>query len=228
MPAKDIVFNATSTKRDYTVSVLVYVLGETIKLLHPFVPFITEKIYSSMPNKNGYLMLQDYPRYNSKLVYSKASKDITLIMDIIRNVRNIKATLGAAPSKKVTLFMVTENKSIIKNGAIYIQKLAGVDKIEFVNDKSEITEKIVSQVVDGAQIFIPLGELVDFDKEIARLETELKTIESEIKRASGKLSNNGFLDKAPKQLVEQEREKLNKFIDMREKLLKQLKDLKGE
>ena len=225
---KPVLYGEDDLKRDYTVSVLVYVLGETIKLLHPFVPFITEKIYSSMPNKNGYLMLQDYPRYNSKLVYSKASKDITLIMDIIRNVRNIKATLGAAPSKKVTLFMVTENKSIIKNGAIYIQKLAGVDKIEFVNDKSEITEKIVSQVVDGAQIFIPLGELVDFDKEIARLETELKTIESEIKRASGKLSNNGFLDKAPKQLVEQEREKLNKFIDMREKLLKQLKDLKGE
>ena len=90
-----------------------------------------------------------------------------------------------------------------------------------------MTEKTVSQVINGFELFIPLGELVDFEKEIIRIEKELFDVENEIKRASGKLSNNGFLEKAPKQLVDSEREKLNKYIDMREKLLKQMKELKG-
>ena len=95
-----------------------------------------------------------------------------------------------------------------------------------INDKNNLDEKVVSQVIDGFELFVPLGELVDFEKEIARLEKELETINGEIARASGKLSNNGFLEKAPKALVDSERAKLNKYIDMREKLVAQINDLK--
>ena len=123
------------------------------------------------------------------------------------------------------MFVKTENKRVIKNGAVYIQKLAGVANIEFVDDKASLTEKVVSQVIDGYELFVPLGELVDMQKEIERLQSELKTVNSEISRASGKLSNNGFLEKAPKALVDAERAKMNKYIDMRDKLAAQIKDL---
>ena len=98
-------------------------------------------------------------------------------------------------------------------------------KIEFIDNKDQLTEKTVSQVISGAELFVPLGELVDMEKELIRLKGELDNIESEIKRASGKLANNGFLDKAPKALVDAERAKLDKFLDMRNKLKKQIKDL---
>ncbi len=224
---KPVLYGEDEQKRDYTLSVLVYVLGETLKLLHPFIPFITEKIYKSIPNAKGPLMLAEFPRYNSKLNFSASVREIEPIKEIIKSIRNIKAKTNAAPSKKVGLFVKTENQKPIKNGKAYIMKLAGVDKIEFISDKSELTEKTVSQVIDGAELFIPLGELVDMEKEIERLSKELANIENEVKRASGKLSNNGFLEKAPKSLVDAERDKLNKYIDMRDKLKKQIQDLKG-
>ncbi len=224
---KPVLYGDDDKKRDYTVSVLVYVLGEILKLLHPFVPFITEKIYNEMPNADGTLMLQEFPRYNSKQNYPAGAKDIVPVKEIIKAVRNIKVTSGAAPSKKVTLYVKTDLQKAIKNGSAYICKLAGVEKIEFIEDKSQLSEKTVSQVIDGAELFVPLGELVDLSKEIERLTKELENIEAEIARASGKLSNNGFLDKAPKQLVEAERAKLNKYLDMRDKIKKQIKDLKA-
>ena len=225
---KPVLYGEDEKKRNDTVSVLTFVLGEIVKLLHPFVPFITEKIYKSIPNANGPLMLADFPRYNAKLNYRTSEKEIEPIKEIIKCVRNVKAKVGAAPSKKVTLYVKTENKKPIKNGAVYIEKLAGVSDIQIIEDKSALTEKVISQVIDGFELFVPLGELVDFEQEIVRLEKELASVKSEIARANGKLSNAGFLDKAPKALVEQERAKLNKYIDMSEKIAEQLKELKGE
>ena len=213
--------------RLYTLSVLTFVLENILKLLHPFAPFITEKIYKSMPNAKSALMVSDFPRYNAKMNFASSVKEIEPIKEIIKNVRNVKAKVGAAPSKKVTLFVKTENKKPIKNGSVYIEKLAGVSNIAFIEDTSALTEKFVSQVITGAELFIPLGELVDIESEIKRLQGELKTVENEVARANGKLSNNGFLEKAPKALVDAEREKRDKYLDMREKLIKQIKELNG-
>ena len=224
---KPVLYGEDERKRNDTISVLTFVLGEILKLLHPFVPFVTEKIYKSLPNAKGPLMLADFPRYNSKLNYSKSAKEIEQIKEIIKTVRNIKAQVGAAPSKKVQLFVKTDNSKAVKNGAVYIEKLSGVSNISVIDDKGALTEKFVSQVIDGYELFVPLGELVDFEKEIERLTKELNSIESEIRRASGKLSNAGFMDKAPKSLVDAERAKLNKYIDMRDKLIAQINDLKG-
>ena len=224
---KPVLYGEDDAKRESTVSVLVYVLKETLKLLHPFVPFITEKIYKSIGDGSAPLMLESFPRYNSKLKLSSAEKEIEPIKEIIKSVRNIKVKTGAAPSKKVSIFIKTENKTPIKNGISYIERLASVDKITFIDNQSEIDTKTVSQVINGAELYVPLGELVDVGKEIERLKSELENVENEIKRAGGKLSNNGFLEKAPKALVDNEREKYNKFIDMREKLLERIKNLEN-
>ncbi|MBO4251460.1 MAG: valine--tRNA ligase [Clostridia bacterium] len=222
---KPVLYGEDELKTNETVSVLIYVLDKIIKLLHPFLPFITEQIYRNMPNSDGFLMLKEFPKYDTKQNYSVAVSEIETVKEIIKTVRNVKAKTGAAPSKKITLYVSTEKQAAVKVGTSYIKKLAGVSEVKFINDKSELAEKIISQVIDKAELFIPLGELVDFDKEIERIKKELENVENEIARASGKLANKGFLDKAPKALVDAERAKYDKFIDMREKLTKQLKDL---
>ena len=208
-----------------TVSVLIYVLDKIVKLLHPFIPFITERIYSNLPDSEGFLMLSMFPKYDAKCNYSVAVNEIEMVKEIIKTVRNVKAKTGAAPSKKITLYISTEKIAAVKAGSSYIKKLAGVSEVKIIKSKSELNEKVVSQVIDNAELFIPLGELVDFDKEIERIKKELENVDSEIARASGKLANKGFLDKAPKALVDAERAKYDKFIDMRDKLNKQLQDL---
>ena len=224
---KPVLYGEDERATSDTLSVLVHVLTEILKLLHPFVPFVTEKIYSEIPSSKGVLIVSEYPRYNDRKNYFVAVKEIELIKEIIKTLRNVKVKTGAPASKKVSLYVISEKKKAIKNGATYIKKLAGVTDIVFIEDKKVLAEKCVSQVLDGAELFIPLGELVNFEQEIERLNTELKGVESEIARASGKLANAGFLAKAPKQLVDAEKEKLNKYIDMREKLKKQIKDMQG-
>jgi len=224
---KPVLYGEDDKKRDDTVSVLVYVLGEILKLLHPFVPFITEKIYKDIPSAKGPLMLEAFPKYNAKKNFASALKEIENVKDVIKSIRNIKVQVGAAPSKKVSLFVKTQAKSTFKKCAIYIQKLAGVDVIDFIEDASVLTEKTVSQVIECAELFIPLGELVDFEKEIVRLNGELAEVEKELARAKGKLANSGFTAKAPKQLIDAENAKVEKYSDMREKLLKQINDLKN-
>ena len=222
---KPVLYGEDDKKRSDTVSVLVFVLKEILKLLHPFVPFITEKIYQSIDGVDGSIMVAEFPRYNSRLKYASCVKDTDVVKEVIKTIRNIKATVGAAPSKKVKLFVKTEDKKAVKNGSVYIEKLAGVSEVIFIEDKKDLTEKVIAQVVSGMEIYLPMGELVDMEKEIERIKGELRTIEKEIARASGKLSNNGFLDKAPKALVEAERAKLNQHLDTREKLKAQLLEL---
>ena len=225
---KPVLYGDDELKRTSTLSVLVYVLKETLKLLHPFVPFITEEIYSNVPGVTESIMVSDFPRYNAKFNYSKAVKDIEPIMAIIKAVRFTKAKTGATPSKKVQLFVKTDLENAIKKGSVYIEKLAGVSSITLIKDKSELTLKSISQVLDFGELYIPMGELVDYTQELARLKGELNTTENEIKRASGKLNNQGFLAKAPKSLVDSERAKLDKFIDMRNKLMKEIAELEQE
>ena len=145
-------------------------------------------------------------------------------MGIIKSVRNAKNTLGCAPSKKVDLFVITESKKIINSCKENICKLAGVENIIFVNGKEEIKEKCQADIISGTQIFIPLGELVDFAKEIERIKGEIEKTESEIKRAQGKLNNKGFVEKAPKTLIDAEKQKLEKYVEQKEKLLVTLKE----
>lgn len=223
--SKSALYGEDAGKKKGALAVLCFVLENALKLLHPFVPFITEEIYQNLPNTSGSIMISDFPRYNSKLAYKKEAKAFEGVMDIIKAVRNIKTSVNCPPSKKVELFVASQNRRLISSNAAAIMKLAGVSGIGFVESAAEIGERTASQVTEGCTVFVPLGELVDLEKEKARLAAESERIQGEIARAEGKLHNRGFVEKAPKNLVEAERAKLEKFIEMREKIEKQIKDL---
>lgn len=215
-----------AAKRDGALAVLVFVLDNALKLLHPFVPFITDEIYRNLPATSGTIMLKEFPRYNSRLNYKKDAASFGGIMDIITAVRAAKTELDCPPSRKVSLYIVTESKRLITANSDSILKLAGAKEIRFIQSAEEAGENAVTKVLPIGTVFIPMGDLVDIEKEKARLEGELDKIMGEIRRADGKLQNNGFVSKAPKKLVDEERAKLNRYIEMREKIMRQLKSLK--
>ncbi|MDE7306811.1 MAG: valine--tRNA ligase [Clostridia bacterium] len=222
---KPVLKSEDENKRDGALSVLVFVLENALKLLHPFIPFITDEIYRSLPNSKGTIMTAEFPRYNSKLLYKKDSQAFEGIIDIIKSVRAVKTELDCPPSKKVSLYIASESKRLISANEDSILKLAGAKDIIFVSSAAEAGENAVTKVLAIGTLYIPMGELVDTEKEKSRLSAELERVTAEIARADGKLNNQGFVAKAPKKLVDDERAKLNKFIEMREKILNQLKSL---
>ena len=212
-------------KRDGAVSVLVYVLENALKLLHPFIPFVTDEIYRNLPNTEGTVMNKEFPRYNSRRAYKKDAQAFEGIKEIITAVRAAKTELECPPSRKVSLYIVTESKRLISANADSILKLAGAKEIHFISSPEEAGDKTVTKVLSIGTVFIPMGELVDLEKEKVRLENELEKVTAEIRRADGKLNNKGFIGKAPKKLIDDERAKLDKYIEMREKIVNQLKNL---
>ena len=222
---KPALYSEDEDKKDNAVSVLTFVLENTLKLLHPFVPFITDEIYRSLPNTTGSIMVSSFPRYNSRLTYKKEAAAFEGVMEIIKAIREVKLETGCAPSKKVNVYILTESKRLISANADCIAKLAGASSVKVIAAKEELEGRSSAKVVSIGTILIPTGELIDADKERERLNAELEKVTAEIRRADGKLNNRGFMAKAPKKLVDAEREKLDKFIEMREKILSQLKNL---
>lgn len=223
--SKPALYGEDKDKKSDVLGVLCYVLENTLKLLHPYIPFITDEIYRNIPNRTGSIMVSDYPRYNAKLGYKKDVENCEYLMSIIKSIRQIRTDSGCAPSKKVDLFVVSEKVRLIEKYKTYIEKLANIGKITFITSKQDLQMRVVSQVLDKTELYIPLDELVDISKEIERLQQELTKTESEIQRANGKLSNQGFLAKAPKDLVDSERAKLDKYIELRAKILKNIQEL---
>ncbi len=225
--SKPVLYGTDEEARTVTVSVLNYCLDKILKLLHPFVPFITESIYQNMPNHERTIMLAQYPVFDKKSIYKDDAETLDLIKEIIKSVRNAMAEYGVAPSKRLHLYIRPAAKQKqIEQSSIYIEKLAGAEEITFVG-KDVSFEKVVSLVSAGGEVFIPMGELVDKQKEIARLEKEAADVKSEIARAEGKLGNKGFVEKAPAKLIEQEKEKLAKYKEMLAKLNGRMEELKN-
>ena len=222
---KPALYSEDEDKKDNAVSVLTFVLENTLKLLHPFVPFITDEIYRSLPNTSGSIMVSEFPRYNSRLAYKKEAAAFEGVMEIIKAIREVKLETGCAPSKKVNVFILSESKRLISANAECIAKLAGASSVKIIAAKEEVEGRSSAKVVSVGTILIPTGELIDADKERERLNAELEKVTAEIGRADSKLNNRGFMAKAPKKLVDAEREKLDKYIEMREKILSQLKNL---
>lgn len=222
---KPVMWGEDGAKKDAVASVLIYVLENLLKLAHPFIPFVTDEIYRNIPNRTGTVMTAEYPRYNSKLAYKKEAAAFSGITDIIKAVRAAKVDTDCPPSKKVSLFIVTENKRYISANHDSILKLAGVSEIKFISSAEEAGENAITKVLSCGTLYIPMGELADTEKERERLNSELEKVMAEIRRADGKLNNQGFMAKAPKKLVDEERAKLNKYIEMREKILQRLKNL---
>ena len=229
---KPALYGEDEEKKKNALSVLCFVLENALKLLHPFIPFVTEEIWSNLPAvggidaaKRGSIMTSDFPRYNSRMAYKKEARTFEGVMGVIKAVRNMKTTTDCPPSRKVELYLVTESKRLLKINEDCILRLAGASALHFVDGAEAIGEKTVSQVTEIAQIYVPLGELVDLDKEKTRLTAEIERIKGEIARAEGKLANANFVNKAPAKLVEDEREKVKKYESMLKKCETQLADL---
>ena len=206
-------------KKINTLSVLAYVLENILKLMHPFTPFITEEIYQNLPQTKGSIVVSSWPEVNKKYNYAKERKEFEQVMEAIKAIRNMKAERNVAPSKKVKMYLV--NSSIKPKNAVYIEKLAATE-VEYLTNKDSISDKMITMFGSYGEMDIPLGDLVDFEKEKARLEAELNTVKKEIERGEKLLSNQGYLAKAPKQLIEKETEKLASYRLKAEKLIKEL------
>lgn len=222
---KPLLYGDNEKLKIHALSMLSYVLETVLKLLHPFVPFVTEEIFQILhPDKA--LIVEEWPKYNKRLTYYAEAKAFEGVMNLIKAVRNIRAEMNVAPSKRVTLLIKdNEHRPFFEKTAMFIEKLAGASHVEFVKEKPTDV-KVSTAVSDSVEVYIPLGELVDTEKEIARLTKELENTEKEILRAEGMLGNQKFVANAPKALVEKERDKLEKYRQKRDKLFEQIENLK--
>lgn len=208
---KTAIYSGDNTKKDNAASVLVFVLDKILKLMHPFAPFITEEINAAMPKHEKCIICAKWPEVNKKYRFIKEEQEFDMIRDIIKSVRFSKTELNVAPSKAVKIYIISQHEELIKKCGSYIKKLANVSDIEVIADKNIITQKVTAAILPIGEVLIPLGELVDIDKEIARLKDEYENTLKEIKRAEGMLQNQGFVAKAPASLIEKEKEKLENY-----------------
>lgn len=222
-------YDKESASRLEAQYVLNYVLGTSMKLLHPYMPFITEEIYSHLINEDESIMISKWPLYEEKYNYEEEENKMQLIMNIIKSIRNIRAEMNVPPSRKAkTIFVASgiREREILKEGEVFFKTLGYSSEIAIQADKSGIPSDAVTSVLAGVEVFIPLEDLIDIEKEIERLEKEKENLEKELDRVSKKLSNEGFVSKAPKNVVDAEREKKEKYQEMYEKVLERLKSLK--
>ena len=207
--------NAGGKTAESAQTILVWAIIRILKLLHPFMPFITEEIWQALKGGTP-LMLERFPVYENELDYPDEEADFEKIIAAIKSVRNRRAEMNVPPSKKAELFIETDEVETFKKGIMFFERLAYASKVEISNEDPQIADAVAC-VTDAARLFIPLSEIIDKDKELARLNKEKAAVEKDITIISGKLNNPGFLAKAPAQLVESEKAKLAKA---KEKLAK--------
>lgn len=217
--------------------VLVRVLKDMLKLLHPFMPFITEEIWSFLPkteaeveaakaagNPECFLIKESWPVFDEALTFEEEVRKLEMAMEAIRAIRNIRAEAEAAPSRKLRAVILSKGQDLeyIKAGERYIKALANITEISFTENKSDVPEEVASAVMGGVELFIPLDDLLDYKAEFERLTKEKAKLEGEVKRVVGKLSNEGFVSKAPEKVINEEREKQAKYEDMLAKVIARL------
>ena len=196
--------------KNTTLNVLVYVLDKILKMLHPIMPFVTEKIYMELPNHIESIMIDQFPEVDKDLTFNSQAKTMREVMTVIRNVRNARNSMNVADNVKTNLYVVTTNKEI-KNNIEMIKKLANGKEIECFATEEKIPANCTVCVCDCLKIFIPNTDMIDPAEEKSRLENELKRVDAEIERANRMLNNPGFVAKAPAQLIEQEKAKIEKY-----------------
>jgi valyl-tRNA synthetase len=204
------------------------VLLDALKLLHPYMPFITEEIFCTLQSEEESIMISKWPEFTADRSFAKEEKDIEIIKEAVRGIRNIRSEMNVAPSRKAMCIVVSESEDIrntFTEGKLFFASLAYANEVLIQSDKEGIAQDAVSVVIPGAVVYIPFAELVDIAQEIERLQKEEKRLQGELARVNGMLSNEKFVSKAPAAKIEEEKAKLEKYTQMMEQVKERLAQL---
>ena len=210
-------YNDEDTTKNAAIWTLKTVLIDALKLLHPYMPFITEEIFCNIQDDEESIMISSWPVYDEKFNFPDEEVATQTIKEAVRNIRNVRAQMNVAPSRKAKVYVVSEDASIrdiFENGSVFFATLAYASEVAVQSDKSGVPDDAVSAVIPGAVLYIPFAELVDIDKEIERLKKEEGRLNGEIKRCEGMLGNEKFISKAPQAKIDEEKAKLEKYQQM--------------
>ena len=203
-------YSEDSKQKQTALQVLVYVLDQTLRLLHPFMPFITEEIWQSIPHEGDALIVADWPVFREELKFREEETQMESVMNAIRAIRNRRADMNVPPSKKAALFVLTSKPQVFAEGEGYIQRLAYADQVTMLDKEPENIDGMVCCTTADAKLYIPMGQLVDVAKELERIEKELEKAQKNLAGIEGKLNNENFTARAPEAVVAAEREKAAK------------------
>ena len=222
-------YNEEDTTKAAALFTLKKVLTISLKLLHPYMPFITEEIFCSLQDEEESIMVSEWPVFEEEFDFKAEENEVEMIKNAVRNIRNLRADMNVPPSKKASVYVVSEKEEVrrvFEDSKVFFATLGYASEVHVQADKAGIAEDAVSTVIPDAVIYMPFAELVDVEKEIARLEKEAGRLEGELKRAKGMLSNERFVSKAPAAKVEAEKEKLEKYTAMAAQVAERLSQLK--
>ena len=222
-------YNEEDTTKAAALFTLKKVLTISLKLLHPYMPFITEEIFCSLQDEEESIMVSEWPVFEEEFDFKAEENEVEMIKNAVRNIRNLRADMNVPPSKKASVYVVSEKEEVrrvFEDSKVFFATLGYASEVHVQADKAGIAEDAVSTVIPDAVIYMPFAELVDVEKEIARLEKEAGRLEGEIKRAKGMLSNERFVSKAPAAKVEAEKEELEKYTAMAAQVAERLSQLK--
>lgn len=228
--AKLPLYGSDEAAKKTTQSVLATVLDQTLRLLHPFMPFITEEIWQALPHQGESITVAAWPTVNEQWSFPDAEAEMNLLMEVIRSVRNIRAEVNVPMSKKIELLIKPGDAGALERlnrGKEYIVRFCNPERLE-ISEQLATPDKAMSAVVTGAELFLPLAGLIDLDQEIKRLEKELATLHKEVERIENKLNNPGFMAKAPAKVIDEEKAKLADYMEKRDKVIARLAELKSE
>ncbi len=225
--AKPLLYGEDLPAKKNTLAVLISVLTDTLKLIHPFIPFVTEEIYQKIPGTSGSIMVAAYPAEREDRRYPGEASAMESVMEVIRSIRNLKAEMGVPPAKKLNFYVVEHGGDAAHRASLYLEKLGNAAEVRFLKEASELSGQ--AAVINSTlfDVYLAMGELVDREKELARLAAERKNAEAELNRAKGKLANQGFVSKAPQALIDAEREKAEKYARLCEQIEEKMRALGG-
>lgn len=225
--SKPVLYGEDEKAKGVTFNVLFNVLTTGLKLLHPIMPFITEEIYTHIQDKEETITTSKWPEYKEELRDKSAEENMNYIIEAIKSLRNVRTEMNVPPSRKAKVMIyAVEGKKAFEEGTVYFEKLASASEVIFLNSKNDAPENAVSAVTKGGEMFMPLLDLVDLEKELERLNKEKQKLEKEIERVEKKLSNANFVNKAPEAVVNEEKAKGEKYKEMLDAVLERIQSLK--